>query len=67
MSNQIISASFPPELAERLRAFARRDDRTVSYVVRRFIEDGLEKNGDGAPESTAAKDPAGRGPNGVKG
>lgn len=48
-----ISATVPAPLADAIRARAAADDRTISYTVRRLLENCLE-NANGAPPQDAA-------------
>jgi predicted DNA-binding protein len=64
-SFRIVSAHLPASLADRLRARADADDRTVSYVVRKLIEAEIE-NGDAPAKSAAAKSSAVRKPKRVR-
>ncbi len=41
----VISAAVTPDVAARVRALAVQEDRSVSYVLRRVIERGLEVEG----------------------
>lgn len=38
-----VSAKISPELKQRLVAYARKQDRTVSWQIVQFVEEGLER------------------------
>jgi len=45
MNTRARSIRIPDELWERLAAIAAREDRSVSYIVNRMIEVGLDETG----------------------
>jgi predicted transcriptional regulator len=50
--NEQLSTWLPPKLAEELREHARKEDRSVSWVIRRAVEQYLARTD--APEKAAA-------------
>ena len=58
MPNLVISASVPVALAERLREHAAKDDRTISYAMRKLLQEALE-NDNGAGAGAEVKRPGG--------
>lgn len=42
MSNPLIALRIPPALLSKLQAMAKKEDRPISYIVRRAIEHSLK-------------------------